>query len=297
MKKKKILISGINGYLARNLANELVSLDHFEVVGFGRNSHKHELLKEDIIIIPFDEIASYIQCEDIYIIIHAATNYGRSNDSIESILSTNLILPIQLYSTARNNNVPYFVNIDTILPREYSEYALSKKQFVDWAKQLNTSSRFSSNRENNEIFKFINIEFEHFYGPGASTSNFVSWLINQLQENTQDIKLTKCNQEREFLYISDAVSALMTILKNLGELKSFESFTVGSGKPILLREFIFKAKDVFDSKSTFNFGAIPLRENQEEVTFHSHYNIKKLGWEAKTSIELGLNKIKNHTNE
>ncbi len=297
MKKKKVLISGINGYLARNLANELVSLNHFEVIGFGRNSYKHELLKEDIIIIPFDEIASYIQDENVDIIIHAATNYGRSSDSIESILSTNLILPIQLYSIARKNNVPYFLNIDTILPREYSEYALSKKQFVDWAKQLNNSSKFSSNKKNNKKFKFINIEFEHFYGPGAPSSNFVSWLIHHLQENTQKIKLTKCNQKREFLYISDAVSALMTIIKCLEELKSFESFTVGSSNPIRLKELILRAKDIFDSKATFNFGALPLKENQENLTSHSHSRIKKLGWEARTSIELGLNKIKNQTYE
>ena len=297
MKKKKVIISGINGYLARNLANELTSLNNFEVIGFGRRSEKHKLLKDEITILSFEEIASFVQKHDTDIIIHAATNYGRSDDPIESILSTNLILPIQLYSIARKNEVPYFINIDTILPKEYSEYALSKKQFVEWAKQLNTSNKFLTNTDDEKTFKFINIEFEHFYGPGASHSNFVSWIIHQLQENIQDIKLTKCKQKREFLYISDAVSALITVIDNLVELKSFESLTVGSGNPLPMRELIFKAKDIFDSKSTFDFGAIPLKKDQENLTFHNHSRIKKLGWEAKISIELGLNKIKNQINE
>ena len=297
MNKKKVIISGINGYLARNLANELTSLNDFEVIGFGRSGEKHKLLKDQVTILAFEEIASFVQKHNADIIIHAATNYGRSDDPIESILSTNLILPIKLYSIARKNSVPYFINIDTILPKEYSEYALSKKQFVEWAKQLNTSSKFLSNNDNEKTFKFINIEFEHFYGPGAPDSNFVSWIIHQLQENTQDIKLTTCNQKREFLYISDAVSALITVMNNLKELKSFESITVGSGNPVPLRELIFKAKDIFGSKSTFEFGAIPLKKNQENLIFHNHSRIKKLGWEAKISIELGLNKIKNQINE
>tara|TARA_X000000950_G_C13917120_1_gene661568 strand:- start:2944 stop:3837 length:894 start_codon:yes stop_codon:yes gene_type:complete len=297
MKKKKVIISGINGFLARNFANELVSSNNFEVIGFGRNSDKHKLLKKEITIISYEEVAPYIQNHDIDIILHSATNYGRSNDSIESILSTNLILPVQLYSIARRNNVQYFVNIDTILPKKYSEYALSKKQFVEWAKHLHSSNKFSSNTDLENDFKFINIEFEHFYGPGAPSSNFISWIINQLRENTQDIKLTECKQKREFIFITDAVSALKTVFLNLEKLETYESITIGSGYPIPLKDIIFKAKSIFNSNSSFNFGAVPLNSNQRNLNFHNHTRIRELGWRSEISMNAGLTKIKNQINE
>lgn len=297
MKKIKILISGINGYLARNLANYLVANEEFEVFGFGRNTYKHEDLKSEISIIAIENLESFIQNKGIEIIIHSATNYGRSDCSVESILETNLLLGIRLYTIARENKVPYFINIDTILPKNYSEYALSKKHFVEWAKQLQTSKRFVNDKLNFNDFKFINIELEHFYGLGAPKSNFVSWLIYKLRENVQNIELTECTQRREFLHISDVVSALKTIIFSLDELKSFESITVGTGNPIVLKELIFLAKDIFESKSTFDFGAIPLELNQSNLNFYNHSRIYSLGWKPIISLETGLNTIKNNLHE
>lgn len=297
MKKIKILISGINGYLSRNLANELVRNEQFEIYGFGRNTHKHKKLKEEISIVHLNELESFVKMNEIDIIIHAATNYGRSNCSVESILETNLMLAIRLYSIARVSKVRSFINIDTILPRDYSEYALSKKQFVEWAENLHASNKYFVENTSQNEFQFINVEFEHFYGPDAPSSNFVSWITGQIKENVQQIKLTDCTQKREFLYISDAVSALRTIIHSLKELKSFESITIGSGNPIELRDLIFKAKQIFDSNSSFDFGAVPLPSNQSDLTFCNHSRIKELGWEAKESIESGLTKLKNQINE
>lgn len=292
MEKKKVIISGINGYLARNLANELTSLNNFEVIGFGRSSEKHKLLKGEITIISFEEIDSYAQNFDVDIIIHAATNYGRSNETIESMLSSNLILPIKLYSIARRHKVPYFINIDTILPKNYSEYALSKKQFREWAKHLHFSNKFFVDDDCKKSFKVINLEFEHFYGPGAPSSNFVTWITEQLLENRKNIELTECTQERDFLFITDAVSAIKTIVLNLERLESFESITIGSGSPIPLKVLLVKAKKIYNSKSTFNFGAIPIKQNQMNLQLHSHNRIKELGWKAKISIEEGLHQMK-----
>jgi len=297
MKKIKILISGINGYLSRNLANELVRNEQFEIYGFGRNTHKHKKLKEEISIVHLNELESFVKMNEIDIIIHAATNYGRSNCSVESILETNLMLAIRLYSIARASKVRSFINIDTILPRDYSEYALSKKQFVEWAEKLHLSNKYFLEEESQKEFQFINVKFEHFYGPGAPSHNFISWVTEQIKENVQQIKLTDCTQKREFLYINDAVSALITVIQNLEELSSFESITIGTGNPIVLRDLLFMARDIFGSTSTFNFGAIPLPLNQKDLGFYDHSRIRELGWQANESLESGLLKIKNQINE
>lgn len=293
MKKIRILISGINGYLARNLANDLILSEGYEVFGFGKNAHKHEDLKPEISIITYDELELFFKNKGIEIIIHSATNYGRSNDSIESVLETNLILGIRLYNMARENQVPHFINIDTILPKNYSEYSLSKKQFVEWAEKLHESKKYLVKKSNHNEFQFINVEFEHFYGPGAPSTNFISWITNEIKENVQQIKLTDCTQKREFLYITDAVSALRTIINGLKELKTFESITVGSGNPIELKHLIFKLKHIFGSNSSFDFGAIQLPPNQRNLGTYSHSRIKELGWEVKESLESGLYKLKN----
>ena len=61
--------------------------------------------------------------------------------------------------------------------------------------------------------KTINMQLEHFYGPGAGDANFISAMINRLIHNDPRIDLTLGEQKRDFIYIDDVVDAYLEVLK------------------------------------------------------------------------------------
>ena len=87
------------------------------------------------------------------------------------------------------NGCQLFINTDTVLDRFTSSYALTKKQFGDWLK-------YYSNK--NEI-KVINLQLEHFYGPGTANTNFITLMVQKMLSNEPVIELKQ--SKTEILYI------------------------------------------------------------------------------------------------
>lgn len=281
---KTILITGINGFLGSNLAKRLsidyqiigleYSIDNlFRLEGFSfkvyssQSKDWEKLFKENV----------------IDIIIHTATFYGRNNEEISKVVQTNLVMPIHLLDFAIIKNVTLFINTDTVLDRFVSPYALSKRHFQEWLML-----------RQNEI-KVINMQLEHFYGPGCSDSNFISLMIHKLKNNESSIDLTSGGQKRDFIYFEDVIDAYELIIKKAAIIENnYSNYEVGTGKLISIKELLVLLKKLIKSESKLNFGAIPYRTNE---LMESHTNVSKLlelGWESKTEIEKGLiNTIKN----
>ena len=125
---------------------------------------------------------------NIYCIIHAATVYGRNNETDNEILFGNLYIPQLLLQKAIVNNCKIFINTDSVLDRFTSSYSLTKTHFLEWLK-------FYSKKN---AIRMINLRLEHFYGPGASESNFISSMIVKMLKNDPNIDLTMGEQNRDF---------------------------------------------------------------------------------------------------
>jgi nucleoside-diphosphate-sugar epimerase len=67
----------------------------------------------------------------------------------------------------------------------------------------------------------INMKPEHMYGPKDDVKRFVPWVINQLEKNEKQINLTSGIQERDFVYVTDVVSAYIRVLEHRNSLESF----------------------------------------------------------------------------
>ena len=150
---------------------------------------------------------------NIYCIIHAATVYGRNNETDNEILFGNLYIPQLLLQKAIVNNCKIFINTDSVLDRFTSSYSLTKTHFLEWLK-------FYSKKN---AIRMINLRLEHFYGPGASESNFISSMIVKMLKNDPNIDLTMGEQNRDFLYISDLLNVFDLIINNIDNLKFFKT--------------------------------------------------------------------------
>lgn len=281
-----ILMTGATGYLGSNILDTIVKLGGYKIIILKRsfsNTFRINNITDNIIAYNIDEvdIEKIFQENKIDIILHCATDYGRKIIDPMQIIEANLVLPIKLLECGRKYNVKSFINTDTILDKRISHYSLSKKQFRDWLLSYKNS------------LVCINVELEHFYGPGDDRTKFVSYVADLLMNKADKIDLTLGEQKRDFVYIDDIVEAFLKIIIRSEELsKGFYDFQICSGHEVSIKDLVLMMKDIIgNNKTLLNFGAVPYRENEVMVSSADASEIKKLGWSTKYTLENGLKKM------
>lgn len=285
--KKRILLTGVSGFLGSHLARALLLAGH-EVVAIKR---KTSVLRR------VESIASKIQFFDIEglcfdqlfrdsgkidAIIHTATCYGRNNESVSDIFSANTAFPLRLLDAGSRAGVAVFMNTDTILDKYLNLYALSKNQLLQWGK-------FFSKHEK---IRFANIRLEHFYGADDDATKFTTYIINSCLAHLPELKLTKGEQKRDFIHIEDVVSAYMILLDEMDGFNcSFVEFDVGSGQSISIRQFVETVHHLTSSMTNLNFGVLPYRDGEVMHSEADTSQLQTLGWRCHHNIETGLKQV------
>jgi len=279
---KTLLITGINGYLGSNLAKryskeyQIIGLEYDCADLFRLKDYQYEVFasKDGI---P-DELFQNYKIDGI---IHTATFYGRNNESNGQMSYANMYLPQLLLEKAIQNGCKLFINTDTVLDRFTSSYALTKKQFGDWLIYYSKNSSI----------KVINLKLEHFFGPGTANTNFITLMVQKMLRNDAVIALTKCEQNRDFLYVDDLLRVYDLMLKNHIDFEGYENFYVGAGKNSNLKEILEFIKRQTSSLSKLDYGAIPYRFNEIMNSKNDISKLKKLDWIPTTHIEQGLGEV------
>jgi CDP-paratose synthetase len=281
---KTILITGINGFLGSKIAFRyakkytIVGLEYdtenlfrltgqtFEVFG-ASNGIPDELFKK-----------YSIDC-----IIHTATFYGRNQESNNQMFYANTFIPQSLLEKAIENGCNLFINTDTVLDRLTNSYTLTKKQFKDWLQYY--SSR--------KLIKVMNLQLEHFYGPGTSNTNFITLMVQKMLQNEPEILLTKAEQNRDFLYIDDLLRIYDLTIANHSNFNHFEEFNVGAGVNTNLKVILEFIRKNTNSNSILKYGAIPYRNNELMESKNDISKLKLLEWTPEISIQEGLLRVIN----
>lgn len=289
-----VLVTGATGFLGSHLVNALLK-ESFKVVSLKRSTSDIWRIADVI-----DEVKSYdvdIQNvekafveNDINIVIHTACNYGRNEESIKKIVQTNILFGLEVLECCIKYNTDTFFNTDTLLQKHLNSYSRSKKQFVEWLKMMSDN------------IQVVNLKLEHMYGPKDGITKFVPWVISQLFNEVDEIKLTKGEQKRDFIFIDDVVSAYLMVIKKRDQLTNYSEFDVGTGNLISVKSFVSKIKDVYEQQispinTKLNFGAIPYREGEIMKIEVENQKLLDLGWNPSYSADKGLqNLIKNYEN-
>lgn len=286
---KKVLITGINGFLGSNLANALMS--DFIVIGLERNQNNlHRIKKENYKLYFIEEngLRNIFEENEFYSIIHTATIYRRNSDSIETLLQTNLLLPIKLYELANEFGVEIFINTDTFFNNirdsvNYNylmDYTLSKRHLIEWLEILRDKT------------KIVNMKVFHMYGPNDNIDKFVPQMLNKLINNEPFVELTPGEQLRDFIYVDDVANAFKTILlTNPSSEQAIDEYEVGTGITSSIKEFLIKMKEYLNSQTELRFGSLPYRDNEIMVSKADISKLTKLGWRPVNNLDNGIKKL------
>jgi len=273
-----ILITGINGFLGSHIAKRL-STEH-RIIGLVHSKQNLFRLNDfdfEIYLSDDKSIETLFAEHHIDILIHTATYYGRNNEDVNKIFATNFLLPYNLLNKCIENGSSHFINTDTVLDRFVNTYALTKRQFQEWL-------YFRSGEIN-----AINMQLEHFYGEGCSSTNFITAMGEKLKSNEPQIDLTAGEQLRDFIHYSDVVDAYELIINKLDKIEGkYNNYEVSNGELITIKDLMCMLKAITKSTTTLNFGAVPYRENELMKSKTNNEKLRALGWIPKTSINDGL---------
>jgi len=279
---RTLLLTGGTGFLGSNLIHRFVQ-SNFRLVILVRsvsNLWRIQNLLNKIIVFNIDETPlEEVFCnEQIDIIVHCATNYGRKEIDPLEILDANLMLPLKLMQLGAKHGISCFVNTDTILDKRINFYSLSKSQFKEWLKLYAS------------VMTCCNVALEHFYGPGDDRTKFVTFIIRNLLENVDQIPLTAGEQKRDFIYINDVVNAFFIIIeKALGADNGYISYEIGTGEAVSIRDFVCHvSRLVGNNRTHLDFGAQAYRDHEVMTSSVDLTAIRNLGWSPSYSLEEGL---------
>ena len=288
MSKPTILLTGATGFLGSKILESLLN-QNYPVVLLKRSTSKlwriDHLIKHiksyDIDKIPLDKA---FKEQKIDIVIHTACEYGRSGKLTHQIVESNILFGLKVLDSCLKYNIKTFFNTDTLLPNNLNSYTLSKKQFVEWLK-------IKSNK-----IQVVNLKIDLIYGIKDNSTKFIPWVISQLKQNVPKIKLTTGEQKRDFIYVEDVVSALMTILKKTSTLQRYNEFDVGTGQLIEVKTFLEYLKKIYKSnfgaiKTRLAFGEIPYRQQEIMTVEVDNKPLIDLGWSPKMDVQQGLKEI------
>jgi len=313
-----ILVTGANGFIGSHLVDALIKKGTHIVAIDKHNSPQKNLENSSS-----NPLFSYFKCDiskDTNLleeltkkssyIYHLGAIVGVQNylKNPLDMFETNIIGSYNLAKTALGNNIPImFASTSEIYGKnpnvpwkETADRILGSTEKDRWSyssgKALIEHLLISLGKDQN--FTYNIVRFFNVYGPRQKPIFVVSRAISRALRDLPVEMFDSGKQTRSYIYISDAVEAMIAIQEN----KSTEKiFNIGNEKEISVQELYSKIKLILPSMSIKNTSTelshgVGYEDLLRRVPDNSRL-INNTNWRSKISIETGLEKTINWASE
>ena len=291
-KKKNILIIGGTGFLGFNLAKHCISRG-WTVVSVSTSKPKKIRKLPDAMYVFLDisnkkSLKSLNKFNFDYVV-NCSGHVDHNN--YRKTYNSHYIGCVNLCDYFQNKKIKAFIQIGSS-----SEYGKSKapqnesslcRPAMIYGKSKLQSTIFLLEKYRKQKFPATILRFFQIYGPHQDENRFIPIIINKCLKNKK-FNCSPGTQTRDFIYIDDAVVAIMQAIKTKTSLGKI--INIGSGKPIILKKIIKMVVNLVNGGVPL-YGKIKLRVDEPKRIYPNLRKAKKiLKWSAKVSIMNGIKK-------
>lgn len=287
---KRILITGITGYIGSNLARRL--LPDWEVWGLVRQPLNLEYIAD---IAPRVELFRYDGTYDSMdaaiaacrpdLVYHLAAYYtgGHSGELVQKLLDSNIGMGLHLLEAMSVHRVSFLVHASTIMAhyggeayRPLNLYAASKRAFSDLLTYYVDAG----------MLRAVTLVLSDTYGPGDHRPKVLN-LIRDAARKGQPMALSEGNQDYDLVHIDDVTAAFQMAGAQLLEGYLQDGiFQVVPEAPLTLRETAEKLLCLHGSSWQGGWGQRPPAEREIPRAIRLYPALP--GWRPAVPLEKGL---------
>ena len=276
---KRALVTGANGFVGAAVCREL-SRQGIDVVAVVRNEKSNIDRIADIshLQIVYCDMSKFITLQEyveekIDVFYHFAWN-GSAGElrADENVQMDNIKYTLDVIKACKNMGCHRFVFAGSIMEYEIST-AIEQGMEVS-PNTMYSATKLACDHMGRVLAEKIGVEYirciiSNIYGPGETSPRLINTTIRKLLKG-EHCSFTSGEQMYDFIYIDDAARAFVA----LGERGVLgQTYYIGSKKPLPLKDFLIKLKDVVDRKAILGFGEV---ENKGISISYDLFDIKSV---------------------
>ena len=301
MKKKKILITGVAGFLGSHLADKLYELN-YDIIGVDNMSSGYEDNIPKTVnffnfdCCNFDKMNKIMKDVDVVYHCAAAAHEGLSVFSPQEITKNNLQASVSVFSAAISNKVKRIVFCSSM-----ARYGSQKTPFTEDMEPSPVDpygiSKVAAEKILMSLCNLNNIEWviavpHNIIGPRQKYDdpfrNVVSIMLNRILQNKPPIIYGDGNQKRCFSYVDDCLSCLIPMIDDPKLNKQI--INIGPDEEFVSINEVF---EICSNLTQSNLDPIYKKDRPLEVkhaTCSAEKARKLLNYKTKTSLKEGVQK-------
>lgn len=270
----KILISGVKGFIGKNLINHLKQHD---LTGLGRN----EELINGTKIYSTKNLSKITFEPDIIILCHAAVASGSNSISNNELFESNVSLTEEILKNFRNSFVIYLSSC--------SIYKIDKNKVVKENSEIDPNSTYSISKLWGENLSFqrenaVILRLSSVYGPSMKANTIIPNYINSaLFKNVINV-WGKGVRYQNYIHIDDVVEIIKNIIEKKRKLKN----------EILLGVFKKEYQNFDLAKIISKYIDCEIKftkiDQSPSIKYDNQHTCSILDWEPKIDLDKGIKK-------